>query len=445
MRIDYIPPDDQPEDQRPEVVETPKESFRQKLKRIRALAQKAPEVDVVEAEDLEHIRDLHAAMLNQTTPKVNLALYLMAATLVVALIWAFFANVEEITQGEGKVTATSGEQIIQSLEGGIVDELNVREGDIVEKGQQLLRLDAVKADAIYSEGYNKYVALMGTVARLKSESYGVPLAFPEEVSKYPLIVKNETQTYQAKRRALEESVSGLARSLHLSEDEIAKTEPLVARGLISDLELTKMKRQANDIQIQMTERRNKYRADANIELLKTESELAQARENVAGREDVLNRTIIRAPVRGTVKNIRVKTIGGVVQPAVDIMEIVPLDDQLLIEAKIKPKDVAFLRPGLEATVKITAYDYSIYGGLKGRLEHISADTLTEEKRNAIPGEDTYYKVLVRTDSATLKRGNKTFPIIPGMTATVEIRTGEKTVLEFLMKPVFKAREAFRER
>jgi adhesin transport system membrane fusion protein len=286
---------------------------------------------------------------------------------------------------------------------------------------------------------------MGTVARLKSEAYGVPLEFPEDVKKYPLIVQNETQTYQAKRRAIDESVSGLSHSLRLSEEEITKTEPLVAKGLISDLELTKMKRQANDIRVQITERRNKYRADANVELVKTESELAQARENVAGREDVLNRTTIRAPVRGTVKNIRVKTIGGVVQPAVDIMEIVPLDDQLLIEAKIKPKDVAFLRPGLEATVKITAYDYSIYGGLKGKLEHISADTLTEEKRNAMPGEDTYYKVLVRTDSATLKRGNKTFPIIPGMTATVEIRTGEKTILEFLMKPVFKAREAFRER
>ena len=160
----------------------------------------------------------------------------------------------------------------------------------------------------------------------------------------------------------------------------------------------------------------------------------------------MKRTVIRAQMRGIIKNVRVKTLGGVVQPAVDIMEIMPLGDQLLIEAKIRPKDVAFLRPGLSATVKITAYDYSVYGGLTGVLEHISADTLMEEKRSmSAPGEDSYYKVLVRTSSGSLKKGDKIFPIIPGMTASVEIRTGEKTVMDYLLKPIFKAREAFRER
>ena len=283
------------------------------------------------------------------------------------------------------------------------------------------------------------------MARLQAEVFGKALQFPDEVKKHPELVRNETESYEARRRSLNENVAGLTQSLKLSEEEINKTKPLVAKGLISDIELTKMMRQANDVRIQITERRNKYRADANLELARAESELAQAKENVAGREDVLNRTIIRASVRGTVKNIRVKTIGGVVQPAVDIMEIVPLDDQLLIEAKIKPKDVAFLRPGLPAMVKITAYDFSVYGGLQGKLDHISADTLNEERRGMAPGEDTYYKVLVKTDSSSLKRGDKTFPIMPGMTTTVDIRTGEKTVLEYLLKPVFKSREAFRER
>lgn len=377
---------------------------------------------------------------------MNLALYLTVAVLVTAMSWAYFATVEEITQGDGKVIATSGEQIIQSLEGGIVDELNVKEGDVVEKGQQLLKLDSVRADSVYSEGYSKMIALMGSVARLQAESFGKDqVVFPHEVQKHDKIVRSETESFVARRRALEESVAGLTQSLKLSEDEINRTEPLVAKGLVSDLEVIKLKRQANDIRFQITERRNKFRADANLDLTRTESESAQAKENVTGRQDVLTRTIIRAPVRGTVKNIRVKTIGGVIQPAVDIMEIVPLDDQLLIEAKIKPKDVAFLRPGLPAMVKITAYDFSIYGGLTGTLDHISADTLSEEKRPMTPGDDAYYKVLVRTDSATLKRGDKRFPIIPGMTTTVEIRTGEKTILEYLMKPVFKAREAFRER
>jgi len=413
--------------------------------RLRDLLRRAPDVEIIDAEDITHLRDLHAAMVSQATPRVNQALYLTAATLLVALIWASFAQVEEITQGEGKVIAISGEQIIQSLEGGIVEELNVKEGDIVEKGQQLLKLDAVKADSVYSEGYNKMVALMASVARLQAEVFGKALQFPDEVKKHPELVRNETESYEARRRSLNENVAGLTQSLKLSEEEINKTKPLVAKGLISDIELTKMMRQANDVRIQITERRNKYRADANLELARAESELAQAKENVAGREDVLNRTIIRASVRGTVKNIRVKTIGGVVQPAVDIMEIVPLDDQLLIEAKIKPKDVAFLRPGLPAMVKITAYDFSVYGGLQGKLDHISADTLNEERRGMAPGEDTYYKVLVKTDSSSLKRGDKTFPIMPGMTTTVDIRTGEKTVLEYLLKPVFKSREAFRER
>lgn len=413
---------------------------------IRNLSRRSENQEIVDAEDIAYMRDLHAAMIEQSTPRVKLSLYLMGVALITALIWAKFAVVEEFTQGEGKVTANSGEQIIQSLEGGIVNELYVKEGDIVEKGQPLLKLDSIRADATYGEGYNKMVALLASVARLQAESFGRELIFPDEVKKHPAIVRNETEAFLARRHALDEMVSGLENGLHLSEAEIAQTEPLVAKGLISDIELLKLKRQANELRVQIQEKRNKFRSEVNQDLVRLESELAQSRENVVGRKDSMNRTTIRAQVHGTVKNIRVKTIGGVVQPAVDIMEIVPLGEQLLIEAKIKPKDVAFLRPGLSASVKITAYDYAIYGGLTGKLEHISADTISEEKRSmAAPGEDTYYKVLVRTTAASLKRGDQTFPIISGMTATVEIRTGEKSILDYLLKPIFKAREAFRER
>ncbi len=398
-------------------------------------------------EDLQYMRDLHAAMLEQSAPKVIWALYMIAVVLVVALVWAHFAEVEEITEGEGKVIPISGEQIIQSLEGGILAELNVKEGQVVEKGQLLLKIDPTKATASYQESYNKMIALMGSVARLRAEVYDKPLEFPPEVEAYPDIVRNERETFKARRRALEQSVAGLERSLALTEKEIEMTAPLVAKGLISDLELIKTKRQANDTRIQIAERKNKFIAEANQELVRAESELAQARENAIGREDTMKRTLVKAPVKGTVKNIKVTTIGGVIPPATDIMEIVPFEDQLLIEAKILPKDVAFLRPGLDATVKVTAYDYSIYGGLSGTLEHISADTLREERPNAARAgvSDVYYKVIVRTTSATLRRGDKEFAIIPGMTTTVQIKTGKKTILEYLLKPVFKAREAFRER
>lgn len=401
----------------------------------------------VNSNDIEYMRDLHAAMLHQSAPKVVWALYLIALIVVCGLVWAAYAEVEEITEGEGKVIPISGEQIIQNLEGGILAELNVKEGQVVEKGQVLLKIDATRATASYQESYNKMVALLGSVTRLRAEVYGRDLVFPSEVNAHPDIVRNERESFNSRQRALEQSVTGLERSLALIDKEVEMTTPLVAKGLISDLELIKSKRQANEIRLQITERKNKFIAEANQELSRVESELSQARENAIGRQDTMKRTLVRAPVKGTVKNIKVTTIGGVIPAATDIMEIVPFDDQLLIEAKISPKDVAFLRPGLEATVKISAYDYSIYGGLNGTLEHISPDTLREERPSAARAGlgDVYYKVIVRTSSASLKRGGKEFAIIPGMTANVQIKTGTKTILEYLLKPVFKAREAFRER
>ena len=398
-------------------------------------------------EDLLYMRDLHAAVVEQqSAPEILWALYFMAAFLVTALIWAKFARVEEITEGAGKVIAISGEQIIQSLEGGILSELNVKEGDKVERGQPLLRLDPVRTHTAFQESYSKSVALMASAARLKAEVFSKPLQFPSEVQSHPDIVKNETETYYSRRRALEQSVAGLERSLQMSDREISITEPLVAKGLVSDLELIKMQRQSNDFRMQIADRKNKFSTEANLELVKVESDLSQSKQNAAGREDTMKRTVINAPVNGIVKNIRVQTIGGVIQPAVDIMEIVPLGEELIVEAKIRPKDVAFLRPGLPAMVKVSAYDFGIYGGLAGQVELVSADTLREEKQSAKGGADeTYYKVVIRTAAAKLKRGDKEFSIMPGMITTVEIRTGEKTVLDYLLKPVFKAKEAFRER
>ena len=392
--------------------------------------------------DLPFASDMQEALLTERPRGPGWTLVLLLALLAAGLAWAGLSRVEEITQGEGRVVPSSREQIIQSLEGGILQEMRVREGDVVAAGQPLLRIDPTKADSSLKEGVSKRLALQATAARLAAESRGTPLVFPAEVALDRSIVKNETQTFVARRRAVEESTGTLRRSRELLSREIAMIEPMVARGLVAEVELLRMRRQANDLELQIDERLNKYRTEAAGELTRVESELAQVTGVLTARQDLVDRTVIRAPLRGTVKNVRVTTIGGVIQPGQDIMEIVPLEDQLLVEARIPPSEVAFLRPGLAAKVKLTAYDYTSYGGLDGRVEFISADTLRDERK---PGEENYYRVLVRTDKSVLVAGGKSLPIIPGMTATVEIRTGEKSVLDYLLKPVLRSREALRER
>ncbi len=392
--------------------------------------------------DLPFASDMQEALLTERPRGPGWTLVLLLALLAAGLAWAGLSRVEEITQGEGRVVPSSREQIIQSLEGGILQEMRVREGDVVAAGQPLLRIDPTKADSSLKEGVSKRLALQAMAARLAAESRGTPLVFPAEVALDRSIVKNETQTFVARRRAVEESTGTLRRSRELLSREIAMIEPMVARGLVAEVELLRMRRQANDLELQIDERLNKYRTEAAGELTRVESELAQVTGVLTARQDLVDRTVIRAPLRGTVKNVRVTTIGGVIQPGQDIMEIVPLEDQLLVEARIPPSEVAFLRPGLAAKVKLTAYDYTSYGGLDGRVEFISADTLRDERK---PGEENYYRVPVRTDKSVLVAGVKSLPIIPGMTATVEIRTGEKSVLDYLLKPVLRSREALRER
>jgi HlyD family secretion protein/adhesin transport system membrane fusion protein len=400
----------------------------------------------VENGDLNFINDLQAALISQKTPFSMIMLYTIALVVVVALVWAHFARVEEITRGDGKIIPASREQVIQSLEGGILEELNVREGDVVEKGQVLLKMDPTRADSSYGESLSKVLGLQASIARLRAQAYDKPLVFPPEVLAVPSIVNDETQAYNAQLRTLNESVNALKKSLALAENEVQLSAPLAQQGLVSEVEILRLRRQANEFQLQIAERTNRFRSDANSELNKLESELAQAEEVLRGREDVMERTTIVAPVRGTINNIRITTRGGVIQQGAEIMTIIPLEDTLLVEAQIQPADVAFIHPGLPATVKITAYDYAIYGGLSGVVEHISSDTLVdEEKARSGRGDSTYYRVYVRTDQAALNVKDKTFPIIPGMVANVEIRTGEKTILSYLLKPVLKAREAFRER
>jgi membrane fusion protein, adhesin transport system len=398
------------------------------------------------AGDAAFMNDVRESLLTQSTPGSMLILYVIAAVIICGLTWAKFSRVEEVTHGDGTIISKSREQVIQSLEGGILEQLDVREGDVVKKGQILAKIDPTRAETSYREAWSKQIGLKATIARLRAEAYGQALVFPDDVKQVASVVAQETQAYNARRRALDDSVASLEKSYALSAQEIALAEPLGAKGLVSEVELLRMRRQANELRSQIVERRNRFQADANSELIKLELELAQTSETVVGRADVLQRTTVVAPVYGTVKNVRVNTIGGVIQPGEHIMEIVPLEDQLLVEARIKPSDVAFLRPGLPATVKVTAYDFGIYGGLKGTVEHISPDTLKDDQKAAAGrGVATYYRVVILTDSSALHAGGKTLPILPGMVATVDVRTGEKSILDYLLKPIFKAREAFRER
>ncbi|MEZ5728846.1 MAG: HlyD family type I secretion periplasmic adaptor subunit [Burkholderiaceae bacterium] len=367
-------------------------------------------------------------------------------------LWASQAELEEVTRGQGRVVPSSKEQVIQSLDPGILTELLVREGDTVQKGQVLLKIDDTRASALYRELESKTITLSASAARLRAEAYGGKLVFPPEVKKLADVARRETEAYRARRTALDESVSSLKRGMQLLDREIRITEPLVGRGLVSEVELLRLKRQRNELSLQMVDRRNKFHADAAADLIKVESELAQARESLTAREDTYRRTEIRSPMKGTVKSIRVSTIGGVVQPGQDIMLIVPTEDTLVVEAYVRPADVAFLHPGQAAVVKVSAYDYAIYGGLDGVVENISPDTVRDERRSGTPVADvtdesnTFYRVLVRTKSNSLTTPDgRQLPIIPGMTASVEMLTGRKTVLQYLLKPVNRAAEALRER
>ncbi|MFJ2387123.1 HlyD family type I secretion periplasmic adaptor subunit [Pseudomonas koreensis] len=416
--------------------------FKQMLRPFRRTSKPAP----LKAGDAAFMSDLRESLLTQSAPGARNVLYVIGAILVCGLTWAHFARVEEITQGEGKIISKSREQIIKSLESGILEEMLVREGDVVEKGQTLLKIDPTRAQSTYQEMHTKLMGMKAMMARLQAEAYNKPLEFPEEVRGEKLMIEQETNAYKARKQAMEDSVRALENSYALVMKEIGLAEPLAARGLLSEVEILRMRRQANDLQIQVVERRNRYQGEANAELVKVELEVAQVTEGLVGRKDVLERTNLFAPVRGTVKNVRISTIGGVIQAGEEILEIVPLEDQLIIEGQIKPQDVAFLRPGLPATVKVSAYDYGIYGGLKGTVTFISPDTMQDDKKLAAGRADaTYYRVQILTETSWLEAGEKRLPIIPGMTATVEIRTGEKTILDYLLKPIFKAREAFRER
>ncbi|MBM3387389.1 MAG: HlyD family efflux transporter periplasmic adaptor subunit [Betaproteobacteria bacterium] len=326
----------------------------------------------------------------------------------------------------------------------------MREGSSVDKGQVLLRIDDTRSGAVYREAQEKYLALSAMATRLRAESiHSHTLTFPAALRTASTLVAQETQAFHARRRALDESLQALDASIAAVTRELALTEPLVRQGVMSEVELLRLRRQQSELMGQRAERLNRYLTDANNELVRVNAELSQTKENALAREDAFKRTTLRAPMKGVVKNVQVTTVGGVIQAGQPILEIVPTEDEMLVEAYVKPADVAFLKVGQAAVVKLTAYDFNKYGGLDGVVEHLSPDTLRDERQRR-PGtpvelEEGLYRILVRIQNAhEIRHGLKLEPT-PGMTAMVDIRTGQKTVLEYLFRPLQNVSMALRER
>ncbi|MBL1147704.1 MAG: HlyD family type I secretion periplasmic adaptor subunit [Pseudomonadota bacterium] len=413
----------------------------------------------------------------------HLLLYTIAAFFVIALLWAAFTELEEVTRGDGKIIPSSQIQVIQSLEGGIIEEFLVHEGDTVQADQILLRMRNVQAKSEYASQRKRYVSLLAALERLKAEAEGKEPHFSDELIKEaPDAVRAETDAYYANMREssnqsnvleqqlsqrrqevteLRKRISDLRSIVALTREEQEMIKPAVARGAAPQIELIQIERRlaeqqselnglrlalprsesaVNEAEEKIKEQENTFRARAQRELASIRPEMVSLKETLATFRDREERTEIRSPVHGTVKDMKITTVGGVVRPGDPILEIVPLGDNLLIEAQVRPSDIAFLYPGQKAVVKITAYDFSIYGGLDGEVVDISADTIVDER-----GE-SFYRVRVRTNETVLTYNGKEHQIIPGMTAGVDIITGKKSIMDYLLKPFIKAsRTALRER
>ena len=375
-------------------------------------------------------------------PRTSVVVWLTLLLFVMLGAWAYLARLDEVTVGTGQVVPSSREQVVQSLEGGILSELLVREGDEVRAGQVLARLDRTRIESNVGESAARLQAARATAARLQAEVGGTALVFPASVAKDHDLVRAETALFQSRQSSLRDSLQGLEETLSLIQRELKLTESLVAQGAASDVEVLRLRRQVSDLRTKIGETRSQYLVKAREELARANAEIETQTSVTRGRADALSRTVVLSPVKGIVKNVEVSTVGGVIPPSGKLLEIVPVDDQLLVEARIAPKDVAFVYPGQRALVKVTAYDYAIYGGLEGQVVNISPDTIQDEVKR----DQFYYRVFVRTSNDHLKNADgRRFPIAPGMVATTDIHTGSKTVWQYLVKPLNRAREALRER
>jgi len=355
-----------------------------------------------------------------------------SVVVVVAMAgWAHWAQLDIITRAPGQVIASSRNQVVQAPDGGVLDAMLVKEGMSVKRGQVLFRFEQAKAQASMQESQGKAAALRGAVARLQAEVLGTEPVF-KGLEGFPEVVRLQRSLFERRRAAFQEEVAAIRSSLALAEQELEMNLPLLKSGDVSRAEVLKLQRQVAELKGQITNRRNKYFQDAQTDLAKNQEDLDSVLQILAQRREQLAYTEVHAPMDGVVRNVRLTTTGGVARAGDEVLQIVPLDDDLLIEAKVRPGDIGFLKKGQHATVKLDAYDYAVYGTLAGEVSYISADTLQEDSRQ---GEQAYYRVQVRMRRDG--KGASPLDIQPGMTGQVEIKTGQQTVWRYLTKPIVK--------
>jgi membrane fusion protein, adhesin transport system len=351
------------------------------------------------------------------------------------IVWSNYAVIDQITRAQATVIASGRTQIVQSADSGVLTKLHVKEGDKVTEGQLLATLEKQRAQAAVNDSHGKVAALRITLARLQAETYGQALKFDPSLQKFPEYIRNQTQLYTKRKSAIEEDVGSLENMVKLAQHELNMNLSLEKTGDVSKSEILRLQRAVADLQAQITNKRNKYFQDAQAEMTKAQEELNTQSEQLRERSQVLQHTELRAPSAGVVKNLKVTTMGGVLRPGDTVLEILPTDGDLIVEAKISPADIAFIANGQSASVKLDAYDYAIFGAMQGEVTYISADTLSEETRQ---GPVTYYRVLIRINGNEYKaKAGDQIKIRPGMTASVDIKAMERTVLSYLTKPVTK--------
>jgi len=429
-------------------------------------------------EDLKYMASLSSAVMEKNSRASQVVIWMITLTFVWLVVWAYFAEIDELTRGPGKVIPSKQVQVIQNLEGGIVSEILIDEGEIVEKGQVLLKIDDTSFSSSYAENHLRLLELEAQALRLGAEASGKSSHAMQSVSdEMKPFIEHERTLYQLNKKQLKQQLNILQEQINqrrhelkeaqskytqlredykLIQQEVQITKPLVAKGIVSQVEFLQLSRQASGIKGEMNsvklsiprtkstikEARNKmaeaklnFQHEAKEELNKVQAEIARISESSDALEDRVKRTLVRSPVKGIVQRLLVNTINGVIQPGMDIVEIIPFNDKLLIETKIKPSDIAYLYPGQKAMVKFTAYDFSIYGSLVGKVTLISADTITDEEGNS------FYIVSIKTDKNYLEFEGKKHDILVGMVANVDILTGKKSVLDFILKPILKVHQA----
>lgn len=433
--------------------------------------------------DLEYLTDRNAALMLKAPRGGRIILWVIFIFVTAALIWAHYTSLDEVTVGEGKVIPSSQVQQIQNLEGGILKEINAQVGQVVDSGQILMTIENTEALSSLREQQAEFVNLQARAIRLQAESYGLEPVFDDTIrQESSSVVQRELDLYrnrldslrtnqvsfqqqieQKKQEIVElqAKLDNLKKSYAFSKEELTLTRPAFEQGAVSRVELLQLERQVNQLkgdldatqlaipransalkeaQSKLQESEATFRADAQEELTSVRAKLDQLTEASVSLEDKVSRTQVRSPVKGIVKQLQINTVGGVIKPGMNLMEIVPIEDSLLIEAKVRPENIGFIQPGFKAMVKLSAYDFAIFGGLPGVVENISADTILDEEGNS------FYLVRVKTDKNHLGTEASPLPIIPGMQATVDIITGKKTLLDYLLKPILKAQQnALRER